>query len=236
MECYFQVEPNQTVDITLYPMLNAGKEKIHYEPYRKPQSLTLSAPNGLPGIKVDSGGNYTDKDGQQWISDEIDLGRGKYVQRIEHYTSNGHENMGVVTFNRFFCTLGSVGLGNCIDAYDKVNSMCENLKSVSLLDLKNQEKNIAVNDANFYVRLNETTTMEDVISLLTEGIKFSYILKTPIERNLTHEEIAAYKALHTNYPTTTVLNDENADMELTYTVDTQSYVDTKIAEIGKAIL
>lgn len=236
VECYFQVEPNQTVDITLYPMLNAGKEKIHYEPYRKPQSLTLSAPNGLPGIKVDSGGNYTDKDGQQWISDEIDLGRGKYVQRIEHYTSNGHENMGVVTFNRFFCTLGSVGLGNCIDAYDKVNSMCENLKSVSLLDLKNQEKNIAVNDANFYVRLNETTTMEDVISLLTEGIKFSYILKTPIERNLTHEEIAAYKALHTNYPTTTVLNDENADMELTYTVDTQSYVDTKIAEIGKAIL
>lgn len=213
-----------------------GNTATSYETPKKHTFFALATPNGLPGIKVDSGGNYTDKDGQQWISDEIDLGRGKYVQRIEHYTSNGHENIGVVTFNRFSCTLRSVGLENCIDTYDKVNSMCENLKSVPLSDSKNQEKNIAVNDANFYVRLNETTTMEDVISLLTEGIKFSYILKTPIERDLTHEEIAAYKALHTNYPTTTVLNDENADMELTYTVDTQSYVDTKIAEVSKAII
>lgn len=65
---------------------------------------------------------------------------------------------------------------------------------------------------------------------------FMYILKSPIEQDLSPEEIAAYKALHTNYPTTTVLNDENTDMELTYTVDTQSYVDKKIAEISKAIL
>lgn len=213
-----------------------GNTATSYEKPKKHTFFALSTPNGLSGIPVDSGGNYTDKNGQQWICDEIDLGRGKYVQRIEHYTSNGHENMGVIASNRFVCALRSVGLGNCINTYNKVNLMCENLESVSLSDLKNQEKSIAVNDTNFYVRLNETTTMEDVISLLTEGIKFSYILKTPIERNLTHEEIAAYKALHTNYPTTTVLNDENADMELTYTVDTQSYVDTKIAEVSKAII
>ena len=27
-------------------------------------------------------GNYTDADGQQWVCDEIDLERGKYVQRV----------------------------------------------------------------------------------------------------------------------------------------------------------
>ena len=53
-----------------------------YESYFN-QSLTLSTPNGLPGIKVDTGGNYTDSTGQQWITDEIDLARGKYIQRIE---------------------------------------------------------------------------------------------------------------------------------------------------------
>ena len=36
--------------------------------------------------------------------------------------------------------------------------------------------------------------------------------------------------------TTEIANDGGCNMELTYTVDTQSYVDTKIAEIGKAIL
>ena len=36
------------------------------------QSLTLSTPNGLPGIPVDSGGNYTDASGQRRWVDIID--------------------------------------------------------------------------------------------------------------------------------------------------------------------
>ena len=36
--------------------------------------------------------------------------------------------------------------------------------------------------------------------------------------------------------TTEVINDGGCNMELTYTVDTQSYVDTKIAEVSKAII
>lgn len=47
------------------------------------QSVSFSTPNGLPGIPVASGGNYTDENGQQWICDEVDLGRGVYVQRID---------------------------------------------------------------------------------------------------------------------------------------------------------
>lgn len=47
------------------------------------QSVSFSTPNGLPGIPVTSGGNYTDENGQQWICDEVDLGRGVYVQRID---------------------------------------------------------------------------------------------------------------------------------------------------------
>ena len=46
------------------------------------QTLTLSTPGDLPGIPVDSDGNYTDENGQQWVCDEIDLKRGKYVQRV----------------------------------------------------------------------------------------------------------------------------------------------------------
>lgn len=53
-----------------------------YEPYRE-QLLTLPTPNGLPGIPVTSGGNYTDPQGQQWVCDEVDLERGVKVQRVD---------------------------------------------------------------------------------------------------------------------------------------------------------
>ena len=53
-----------------------------YEPYRE-QLLTLPTPNGLPGIPVASGGNYTDSHGQQWVCDEVDLERGIKVLRID---------------------------------------------------------------------------------------------------------------------------------------------------------
>jgi len=53
-----------------------------YEPYRE-QLLILPTPNGLPGIPVTSGGNYTDPHGQQWVCDEVDLERGIKVLRID---------------------------------------------------------------------------------------------------------------------------------------------------------
>lgn len=58
-------------------------EATSYEPYHEPQSMSVTTPNGLPGIPVASGGNYTDENGQQWICDEVDLGRGVYVQRVD---------------------------------------------------------------------------------------------------------------------------------------------------------
>lgn len=53
-----------------------------YSPYRE-QLLTLSTPNGLPGIPVTSGGNYTDSQGQQWVCDEVDFGKNVKVQRVD---------------------------------------------------------------------------------------------------------------------------------------------------------
>ena len=47
------------------------------------QTITLPTPNGLPGIPVTSGGNYTDSSGQRWVCDEVDLERGVKVQRVD---------------------------------------------------------------------------------------------------------------------------------------------------------
>ena len=42
--------------------------------------LIISTPNGLPGVPVSSGGNYTDENGQQWICDEVDFARGEICE------------------------------------------------------------------------------------------------------------------------------------------------------------
>lgn len=47
------------------------------------KTITLQTPNGLPGIPVTSGGNYTDPGGQRWVCDEVDLERGVKVQRVD---------------------------------------------------------------------------------------------------------------------------------------------------------
>ena len=62
--------------------MEIGTEATEYEPYRE-QLLVLQTPNGLPGIPVTSGGNYTDPGGQRWVCDEVDLERGVKVQRVD---------------------------------------------------------------------------------------------------------------------------------------------------------
>ena len=57
------------------------------------QSLTISTPNGLPGIPVNSGGNYTDVSEQQWVCDVKDYGTGKYTQMVGHIESYNSENI-----------------------------------------------------------------------------------------------------------------------------------------------
>lgn len=90
-----------SVDVTKcqYLMSDTASENVcltwnasspDYEPYRE-QLLTLPTPNGLPGIPVTSGGNYTDSTGQQWVCDEVDLERGVRVQRVYKVDVDGEK-------------------------------------------------------------------------------------------------------------------------------------------------
>lgn len=79
----FIVTEGQTYNLTgVKVQLELGTTATAYSPYRE-QLFTLPTPNGLPGIPVTSGGNYTDPQGQQWICDEVDFGKSVKVQRID---------------------------------------------------------------------------------------------------------------------------------------------------------
>lgn len=203
-----------------------------YTPYVEPQSLTLATPNGLPGVPVSKDGNYTDENGQQYICDEVDLGREKYVQRVKDFifndktnfsidTSAKHENSILVDIKIEDASNRSTLSGNPL--------LCDKLKACREDIFVTDEVSCGyTSGANFLrVRLpiSAGTTNEGVKNYLTDkSFKILYILATPIERDLTPEELAAYSSLHTNCPTTVITNDAGAHMEVSYVADTGKYI------------
>lgn len=225
-------------NLVVYPTMQLKVIPKSYEPYKEPQSLTLQTPNGLPGIKVDKDGNYTDAKGQQWICDEIDLARGKYIQHIGIINAKNEkwadywnkvfpdETGKTICFNSVSIEHGIYGLSNRFVIGDirkteenKFN-MFEGNGAIGIRVSKSSFPTI--NEWNEYIKNN------DVIFYIT--------FRKSIERDLTPEEIAAYKALHTNYSTTTIVNDENAGMKVKYVADTKNYIDKKFAELNQAIV
>ena len=199
-----------------------------YEQYSG-QRATIATPNSLPGIPVTSGGNYTNDNGQQWICDEVDFERGVYVRRVgsfsfavEDMNSNenypGWRNSGIAKYYP--------NASNAIGRYGAV-SMC-NIESAP-------SENVHIN----------TTSTGDVMMIpnpsgMTQSewkskypdlvFKLIVSIPTPVETPLSETELAAYRAMHTNKPNTTIINDSGAYMSVDYTADTKLYIDNKIKE------
>lgn len=201
--------------------LEIGSEATTYEPPRIPQSLTLATPNGLPGVSVSKDGNYTDADGQQWVCDEIDLERGKYVQRvvIENISGGWELKPSSDISGRFLQSR----LTNTFQTADKT-AVCNIASFTSWGPPVNDKYAFALNTKVIYFSppKGAEITAEELNAKLN-SLSFPVVvvgeLATPIERDLTPEEIAAYKALRTYGPTTVVSNDAGAEMEVTYVAD-----------------
>lgn len=197
---------NNSINGYLYPMLNFGASVLPWEPYTG-QLLPLSAPTGLPGIPVDSGGNYTDADGQQWVCDEIDLALGVYVQRVERITFDGSsdELWEMVTNtatqrNYFRISLKKTALRN--DLNDNA-LLCQAFTYAS--PGGDNTTCFESNNLSFTCSTSLFDSVDDWRQYLTgNAMMLIYAIATPIETPLSEEEIAAYKALHTYDGTTTI--------------------------------
>lgn len=180
----------------------------------KTQTLTLSTPNGLPGIPVTSGGNYTDPQGQQWVCDEVDLERGVKVQRV-------------TTVDLSTCTIvGTVELAvtkritlplpfKCLDT--DMKALCNKLQHVV---------SFVKDSPHFYIDASRADASKAQVFIPIgaknpeegEYILF-YALATPIETPLTPAELAAYKALTAYGPDTVVRASDGAGIKLDYQRD-----------------
>lgn len=208
-------------------MVYAGSAPTPYEPYRDPQTLTLQTPNGLPGVPVSKDGNYIDADGQQWICDEIDLGRGKYIERTIKITVDKETNLSANPLEktkelRFYCS--DLGVMSKPDIHSNTTSLvsafCEHFKFQNTptrnIDTVGIIAYAAVHCTQLSFRVPIDAGSDYFVNHPTTILAAR---ERSIERDLTPEEITAYKALRTYGPTTVVSNDAGAGMEVTYVVE-----------------
>jgi hypothetical protein len=217
---FIHVRPG-TYSETFTLMIVDENQAEDYEPYHTPQTLTLSTPNGLPGIPVASGGNYTDENGQQWICDEVDLGRGVYVQRVKVKELSADDKW---TYRKL--DSGNNNFQTRIYGGDSAKSsfpaICNILPYKNLIwndDSKNLPKIYANNNeiTISFPPSSEYSSLETFKQLLTNAKSFIfYCLATPIETPLTAAEIAAYKSLRTYRGTTIVEAEDKAGISVTY--------------------
>lgn len=203
---FIHVRPG-TYSETFTLMIVDENQAEDYEPYHTPQTLTLSTPNGLPGIPVTSGGNYTDENGQQWICDEVDLGRGVYVQRVYTVDVDG-VNAGFSQAG-LYCNMNLRKMPSAKPI--STSSKAATAKST----FTSEEWNFNQEYGFLYI------VKENYAEILNESCKkhpgeVIYALATPIESPLTASEIAAYKSLRTYKGTTIVEAEDKAGISVKY--------------------
>ena len=207
---YLNIESTagSVIDMEWKPQMLLSDKLLPYSPYRE-QLLTLPTPNGLPGIPVTSGGNYTDQNGQQWVCDEVDLERGVKVQRVNIVdlstcTITGTTNLAVT--KRLAIRLPLKGKNYTVKA------LCNRLPYLV---------SFTSDTIHFYVDTNNLQAFIPIDAKKPEEGEYIlfYVLDAPIETPLTPSEIAAYKALTAYAPDTVVQASDGAGIKLDYQRD-----------------
>lgn len=177
------------------------------------QTLTLQTPNALPGIPVTSGGNYTDENGQQWVCDEVDLARGVRVQRITKIkvTSSLNWQTSGQKVDRYFAWFAGTSATNVLCTHFSTTVGSEAVGGA----IANQNNLIGL----AYAQKGTSTLDEFKAFLDAKDVYVWTSLATPVETALSAAEIAAYKALTTYAPTTTISVTDGAGAEMKYQRD-----------------
>lgn len=243
---YLGVRDGYTANnLTFYPMIRLATDTDDtYEPY-KGKNSTIPTTNGLAGIKVESGGNYTDTNGQQWICDEVVKyadGSGAYIQRLVKVVFDGSDDeqwgkSGNTSNNSYYIEQPLIAKGN--NAI--IGMLCNRFVEFNVNDIVAKDTvgcSYGVHGAS-QIRLgfgldSEITTVELLKEWLSNNpLEMICVLATQITTPLTAEELAE---ISTFYPVTNISNDFDCGMKVKYKCDGKNYIDKRLALIEQALI
>lgn len=202
-----------------------------------PQTLNITIPEqGFYGIPVSGGGNYTDASGKQWICDEFDFANKKFIKRTRRISLDGAadeqwvKNLTTEKSSQFYVTLLN-GRKNTTQCW------CNR----SIYDTSGTEPGKCFISGSYFfvcveISINTVELLREYLS--THPLDLIYPLETPIEIDISGEEIQAFKELHTYKPNTTIMSDSEpqAGMKVEYALDMKTYVDNKFLELATQVL
>lgn len=210
-----QIQKGTTLNTTVQVSLT--KSKItSYEPYYEEQTATL--PYILNAIPVSSGGNVI-IDGQQYIADYVDVERGKLVRLCYLYKFDMADYVGVLPDEtiqdiRFVFTLRNASK----EQYTRIGLSNIGYKHYQDIDNSVYPYGVCIGSANeARIRLKGITNKTELAEyLMNNNVFLLYSLQTPIEEELTTEQIQTLKEFVTYYPVTIIENNYNTWMKATY--------------------
>lgn len=195
-----------------------------------PQTLNVAIPEqGFYGIPVKSGGNYTDTGGQQWICDEFDFTNKKFIKRTGRIEFDGSSderwilNSAAEERTRFYI--------NVVDADGGSTQEC--LCNRAIYGTTNDTDICFFTSGRFYINVDPSISSLELWRqyLSTHELDVIYQLATPIEYDLSNEQVEQFKKLRSYYGTTHIDNDAvpACNMQAKLVLDTKLYIDSKLS-------
>jgi len=217
-------------DITVFEGDYSNVNINSTEPYKPLQTATL---------------NY-ELNGIDEVRDELIIradGTGQLIQRLLEEELN--DNSDYVTWYANTNTYGFLRKeSKWLFRANKINIKSNKLKGITkeVGNPGTYDKNgIFVDVAGLYIKISKKYLTEYTVDALKKYLRDNPItvvglLKEPIVTELSSDEVQKILALHTNKPNTTIWNDQDAEMQVTYVADTKSYIDKKFKELSDAIV
>lgn len=203
---------------------------------------------GIPMQDACTNHNFTDKYGQKWYTDEINLDRGVYIQRCFALTFDGTEDWYMEgNAAHFHIDTRSISALKNFES-DGTNQQCYHMCSHYLSVPRRNRANGTVNSYGgaygSVLQFWEESLSGDLdgwkawlAAQAAAGTPMTMVLgmKTPEEVLLTNTQMPV---IDQNYFVDNFAGFDGGklNMELCYAVDTKKYIDQKLAEISAAIL
>lgn len=232
-ECYVQLDCSW--NDTEFPvvcnfkniMISYG-DNTEWEPYEKPQTVKVTSDrpitkwDRLIEMEGQIGWEYG---GKEIVFDGSDDENWKIYRSLEE--TYGFlillENLKYSISEKYLCNMFSV----VISGISSIDKNCIMFGTSS--------------DNNMYLRIKKEIIEDGEIKTFKEWLKsnltiIQYAAKTPEFVPLPSEEQEALRDLKTYYPTSIISNDQDCQMDVTYAMDTKTYIDKKFEELQSALV
>ena len=226
--CYGSTDDTNGLQINNI-QIERGDTSSDYEPYKEIQTATLNYElNGIDDVR-----------------DELIVradGTGQLIQRLLEEELNDNSNYVI-----WYANTNTYGFlmkeSKWLFRANKINIKSNKLKGITkeVGNPGTYDKNgIFVDTAGLYIKISKKYLTEYTVDALKTYLRDNPItvvglLKEPIVNELSAEEVKKILAIHTNKPISTIWNDQNADMQITYVADTKKYIDNKFTELENSV-